>query len=132
MHVPVNPPEGGLRLPSVILCDAVRSVDRRRLIELISRIGEDAGPLLVRRLEGAPWYLQRNLLTILGYLHRLPEGFVPLAFVEHKDRRVAAEAIAGRLDLLGVLATAVGASAAWLFAGWFWRLGLRNYTGASA
>jgi mRNA interferase MazF len=32
LHVPVAPPEGGLRGPSVILCDAVRSVDRRRLI----------------------------------------------------------------------------------------------------
>lgn len=34
LHVPVNPPEGGLRKPSVILCDAVRSIDRRRLIDL--------------------------------------------------------------------------------------------------
>jgi mRNA interferase MazF len=29
----VNPPEGGLRLPSAILCDANRSIDRRRLID---------------------------------------------------------------------------------------------------
>jgi mRNA interferase MazF len=33
LHVPVTPPEGGLRLPSVILCDAVRSIDRRRLLD---------------------------------------------------------------------------------------------------
>ncbi len=33
LHVPVNPPEGGLRLPSAILCDAVRSIDQRRLID---------------------------------------------------------------------------------------------------
>jgi mRNA interferase MazF len=33
LHIPVNPPEGGLRLPSAILCDAIRSIDRRRLIE---------------------------------------------------------------------------------------------------
>jgi mRNA interferase MazF len=32
LHVPVAPPEGGLRMPSSLLCDAVRSVDRRRLI----------------------------------------------------------------------------------------------------
>jgi mRNA interferase MazF len=31
LHVPINPPEGGLRKPSVILCDAIRSIDRRRL-----------------------------------------------------------------------------------------------------
>ncbi|HZV05272.1 MAG TPA: type II toxin-antitoxin system PemK/MazF family toxin [Gemmataceae bacterium] len=34
LHIPVNPPEGGLRRPSVILCDAIRSIDRRRLIDL--------------------------------------------------------------------------------------------------
>ncbi len=33
LHVPVSPPEGGLRKPSVILCDAIRSIDRRRLID---------------------------------------------------------------------------------------------------
>lgn len=32
LHVFVAPPEGGLRAPSAILCDAVRSVDQRRLI----------------------------------------------------------------------------------------------------
>ena len=31
LHVPVDPPDGGLRYPSVVLCDAVRSIDRRRL-----------------------------------------------------------------------------------------------------
>lgn len=31
LHVPVAPPEGGLRVPSAILCDAVRSIDQRRL-----------------------------------------------------------------------------------------------------
>ena len=33
LHVSVSPPEGGLRVPSVILCDAVRSIDRSRLID---------------------------------------------------------------------------------------------------
>jgi mRNA interferase MazF len=33
LHLPVIPPEGGLRVQSAILCDAVRSIDQRRLIE---------------------------------------------------------------------------------------------------
>ena len=33
LHVTVSPPEGGLRTPSVILCDAVRSIDQNRLID---------------------------------------------------------------------------------------------------
>lgn len=45
---------------------------------------------------------------------------------------VPAEAIANRLDLFGFLAILAGTGFAWLFSGWFWRVGLRNYTGASA
>jgi len=30
-HVPVSPPEGGLTRPSVILCEALRSVSQQRL-----------------------------------------------------------------------------------------------------
>ena len=33
LHVPVVPPEGGLRASSVILCDAVRSISAERLEE---------------------------------------------------------------------------------------------------
>jgi len=33
LHVAVAPPEGGLRAPSVILCDAVRSISVARLVE---------------------------------------------------------------------------------------------------
>jgi ABC-2 type transport system permease protein len=43
-----------------------------------------------------------------------------------------AQAIAGRLEPLTLLAMAVGTVAVWLAAAWFWRQGLRNYTGASA
>lgn len=32
LHVSIAPPEGGLKTPSAILCDAVRSVDQNRLI----------------------------------------------------------------------------------------------------
>jgi ABC-2 type transport system permease protein len=45
---------------------------------------------------------------------------------------VPAWAVAGRLDTLGLLAMLVGSVVVWVFASWFWRIGLRNYTGASA
>jgi mRNA interferase MazF len=32
VHVPLAPPEGGLKTASVILCDAIRSIARDRLI----------------------------------------------------------------------------------------------------
>ena len=31
-HVSVTPPEGGLKTPSVILCDAIRSIAKERLL----------------------------------------------------------------------------------------------------
>jgi mRNA interferase MazF len=31
-HIPLAPPEGGLRRPSAVLCEAIRSISRRRLI----------------------------------------------------------------------------------------------------
>ena len=45
---------------------------------------------------------------------------------------VPAQAIAGRLDPPGLVATLVGTLAAWVFSAWFWQRGLRTYTGASA
>jgi viologen exporter family transport system permease protein len=45
---------------------------------------------------------------------------------------VPAQAIAGRLDLPALLVLLLGTAAVWWFASWFWRFGLRNYTGASA
>jgi mRNA interferase MazF len=30
-HVPVDPPEGGLKTPSILLCDQLRSISRDRL-----------------------------------------------------------------------------------------------------
>ena len=45
---------------------------------------------------------------------------------------VPAQAVAGRLDAIGLGAMVLGTLVVWAFASWFWRVGLRNYTGASA
>ncbi|HLZ27800.1 MAG TPA: ABC-2 family transporter protein [Chloroflexota bacterium] len=45
---------------------------------------------------------------------------------------VPAQAIAGRLDTLGLVSMVGGTVLVWGFAGWFWKQGLRNYSGASA
>ena len=45
---------------------------------------------------------------------------------------VPAEALAGKLDVVGLVAIAGATILAWIFTSWFWRFGLRSYTGASA
>ena len=45
---------------------------------------------------------------------------------------VPAQAISGRLDLIGLAVLVVGSAAAFVLSSWFWRIGLRSYTGASA
>jgi mRNA interferase MazF len=37
-HVPIAPPEGGLTLPSAILCEAVRSISRDRLLRRLGTV----------------------------------------------------------------------------------------------
>ena len=38
MHLTIRPPEGGLRKESTILCDAIRSIARKRLLHRIGRV----------------------------------------------------------------------------------------------
>jgi mRNA interferase MazF len=50
LHIPIDPPEGGLRQPSAILCDAVRSIDQRRLINCRGTISNAMMTLVEDRL----------------------------------------------------------------------------------
>jgi mRNA interferase MazF len=40
LHVPVQPPEGGLRQPSVLLPEQLYAADQRRLVERWGRVSE--------------------------------------------------------------------------------------------
>lgn len=68
---------------------------RRKLLDLLARFGNDAGPMIVKRLTSAeiPWYVQRNLLTLLVLLPKVPNGFSPQIFLTHSDERVRREAL---------------------------------------
>jgi hypothetical protein len=68
---------------------------RRKLLDLLARFGTDAGPMIVKRLtsEDIPWYVQRNLLTLLVLLPKMPHGFSPHHFLTHADERVRREAL---------------------------------------
>jgi hypothetical protein len=83
--------------PGVVpLLDALEVADsasrRRWLLTQLEVHREGLAPQLVARLPGKPWYVVRNLLSLLGTLGELPEGFTPEPFAEHEDARVRREA----------------------------------------
>ncbi len=75
------------------LTEAKTRTARRRLLDVLSRLGDTIGPALVARLATAPWYVQRNLLVLVRALPTWPEGFSPLPYVSHTDARVRREAL---------------------------------------
>jgi hypothetical protein len=70
------------------------SQDTRRLIlHRLSELGPGVGPLLVARLDAAPWYLRRNLLGLLADLPSLPEGFTARRYAEEAEPLLRLEAL---------------------------------------
>ena len=66
---------------------------RRRVVTLLTGIGPAIGPACVQRLEGRPWYMQRNLLALLASLPAPPPGFSARPWALHEDGRVRREAL---------------------------------------
>ena len=66
---------------------------RWKLLDRLTRIGEDVGPIVARRIDGRPWYVQRNMLVLLGRLAKLPPGFSPLPYATNTEPRVRREAV---------------------------------------
>ena len=49
--VPVDPPEGSLSAPSLILLNQIRTIDRRRLVKRLGRLRPDTMRLVDRALQ---------------------------------------------------------------------------------
>lgn len=61
---------------------------RRWLLNQLRRLGPELGPLLVERLTDTPWYVQRNMLVLIGAIGTWPEDFSPASHARHEDARV--------------------------------------------
>jgi hypothetical protein len=102
----ISPPDGdaiailverlGLGAVNSLLDHLGRTDDRstraalmKQLLALGSRMGEVAAA----RLPTAPWYLQRNILVLIGRLGSWPKGFSPLSYAAHIDPRIRREGI---------------------------------------
>jgi hypothetical protein len=74
---------------------------RRRLLTRLGNLGPSIAPMLIERLPGAPWYVQRNLLALLGSLPEIPADFPVAEYAAVEDPRVRREAIKLLLRLQG-------------------------------
>ncbi|MDQ6829333.1 MAG: hypothetical protein M3081_10750 [Gemmatimonadota bacterium] len=79
------------------LLDALETAEaratRRKLLDLLSGFGDPVGPFIVQRLDmDAPWFVLRNLLTLLYRLPEMPGSFAPIRFMTYPDPRVRREA----------------------------------------
>ncbi len=85
------------------MLDALATTDsrtmRHRLLNALTALGSPVGPPALARLEGAEWYVQRNLLIVLGALPEWPADFSPEAYAAADDPRVRREAL--KLMVLG-------------------------------
>ena len=82
---------------------------RSRLLNRLKGLGTAIGPMLVERLEAAPWYVQRNLLALLSSLPEIPSDFSLDPYTNHEDGRVRREALKLQLRIPGQRSDAVHA-----------------------
>ena len=66
---------------------------RQLVIDRLRDIGEAARASVIARLDGAPWYVQRNLLSLLGGMPTPPEGVALDGFLRHEQPTIRVEAV---------------------------------------
>ncbi|HUK19935.1 MAG TPA: hypothetical protein VLV45_00085 [Gemmatimonadales bacterium] len=67
---------------------------RRGFLSILVQLGPGIAPLIAERLtHDVPWYVTRNLLTLLDELHQPPPGPLLERFTSHADARVRLTAL---------------------------------------
>ena len=72
---------------------AVTRSNRAAILKHILALGPGCAASAAARLPGAPWFLQRNILVLIGQWRVWPEGFSPLPYATGGDVRVRREAV---------------------------------------
>ncbi|MBE0592554.1 MAG: hypothetical protein IH616_09155 [Gemmatimonadales bacterium] len=81
----------GAMLDALALSES--SQTRRVLLDRLAQLGPDIAPATMDRLAGAPWFVQRNLLRLLGDVGVLPESLDAARYAKAPDPRVRVEAV---------------------------------------
>jgi hypothetical protein len=66
---------------------------RATILKQLTTLGPSVGSLAVARLADAPWYVQRNILVLIGRLGQWPDQFTPMSYAGNPDARIRREAI---------------------------------------
>jgi hypothetical protein len=74
---------------------------RATVLKQLLALGPSVGSLAAARLPDAQWYVQRNILVLIGRLGQWPAGFSPMAYATNSDPRIRREAIKLLLDSPG-------------------------------
>ncbi|MEO6578530.1 MAG: hypothetical protein ABIO99_06495 [Candidatus Limnocylindria bacterium] len=72
---------------------------RARTLRIIVALGPSAASAAVQRLPDAPWYVQRNLLSVLRQLAVWPSGFSAEPYTRHPEPRLRHEALKLMLEV---------------------------------
>jgi hypothetical protein len=80
---------------------------RATILKLLTTLGPSVGSLAVARLADAPWYVQRNILVLIGRLGQWPAAFTPMSYAGNPDARIRREAIKLLLESPGHTTDAV-------------------------
>jgi hypothetical protein len=86
-----------------VVLDALASAEtrptRRRLLDRLAKAPHDLSAAVVTRLHDPRWYVQRNMLILLGRYGRVPQDVSLAEWTTHPDPRLRAEAIRVQLTL---------------------------------
>ena len=66
---------------------------RRQLFSRLSRLGPEVGKAAVRHLRDSRWYVQRNMLALMGELDHWPERWTPSQLADAPHPAVRREAL---------------------------------------
>lgn len=75
------------------LAAATERTARRRLLDILVRVGPGAEATLLARLEGAPWYLARNILAVLAQFPAIANVEPVFTALSDPEVRVRQEAL---------------------------------------
>jgi len=86
---------------------APTSSARGRTLRLLVGIGPSVAPAAAARLKDAPWYVQRNLLTLIRMLRTWPPDFSAVSYARHAEPRLRREAYKLLLEFPQLRASAI-------------------------